>query len=98
MDTQGVKFLQLDEGMFSILESCTDNAFVYDTEVAVKLTLSNMAIKELPYHAEDSSEGDSKVNFSATLIMAFGLMKLVRRIGIQRIQKFFSKFQNQEMS
>jgi glycosyltransferase involved in cell wall biosynthesis len=91
MDTQGVKFLQLNEEMFSILESCTDKAFIYDTEVAVKLSLNNMAIKELPYHAEESSEKDSKVNFSATLIMIFGLMKLFRRIGIQRVQRFFLK-------
>jgi glycosyltransferase involved in cell wall biosynthesis len=92
MDTQGVKFLKLDEKTFKILEKCTDNTFTYDTEVAIELNLNGAKIKEIPYHLRDSSETDSKVNFYASLLMGLGLIKLLKKTSIQRMNLFSSKF------
>ena len=90
-DTQGVKFVKLDEETFKILDICTDQAFTYDTEVAIELNLNGKKIKEIPYHIEDSSEEDSKVNFFATMFMALGILNLVKKTSVRRVKLLISK-------
>ena len=79
-DTQGVKFIRLTEKTLRLLEDCTMGGFLYDTEATIHLHNHDMSIKEVPCRLMDSSERGSKVNFYSIILMAFGLISLLKSV------------------
>lgn len=83
-DTQGVKFIKFTEKTFKILENCTEQGFIYDTEVAVQLNMNEMKIIEVPFHIKTSIEKGSKVNFYSAILMGISLVDLLIKIRFRR--------------